>query len=241
MHHRISRTAARTALAGLATGGAVALVLVAAPGWAHVTITPDTAEQGGDAAIGFVVPTESDTASTTKIAVYMPEGHPIASVDVRPHPGWSVKVVTTKLSTPLHSDDGDVSQAVASVTWTADSKKDAIHPGQYDEFDLSVGPLPDVSSLTFKALQTYSDGTIVRWIDPPAPAGEPEPAHPAPKLVLLPASDTGSSGSSGSMLSMASSGVGGGGKATAALGLSIVAVLLAFGALANSLRRRGPG
>ena len=147
------------------------VVLVAAPGWAHVRIDPGTATQGEYTALSFRVPTESDSASTTKVQVFLPEDHPIASVSVKPHPGWHVQVVTTKLATPLTTDDGQVTEAVSRITWTPDSPTDAIKPGEYDEFDISVGPLPEVSSLTFKALQTYSDGTVVRWIDPPAAGG----------------------------------------------------------------------
>jgi hypothetical protein len=137
----------------------------------------------------------------------------------------------------LSSDDGQVTEAVSSITWIPDSKKDALKPGEYDDFDVSVGPLPKVSSLTFKALQTYSDGTVVRWIDPPAPEGQPEPDHPAPTLTLLPASDQ----PAGDMGTSSGAGSGSGssdGKATTALVLSIVAFLLGLGALGSSLVRR---
>ena len=53
---------------------------------------------------------------------------------------------------------------------------------QFQEFDVSLGPLPDIDQIVFKALQTYSDGEIVRWIDEPAAGTEPE--HPAPVLKL---------------------------------------------------------
>ena len=37
--------------------------------------------------------------------------------------------------------------------------------------------MPKVDSVTFKALQTYSDGSIVRWIDEPSP-GSPNRTGP---------------------------------------------------------------
>ncbi|MER5640982.1 DUF1775 domain-containing protein [Kitasatospora sp. NPDC002227] len=43
--------------------------------------------------------------------------------------------------------------------------------------------------LVFKALQTYDDGTVVRWIDETR-AGQPEPQHPAPVLTLTKASSS---------------------------------------------------
>jgi uncharacterized protein YcnI len=229
------RKAARVALGTLATVVSACLVLLAAPSWAHVTVTPATATQGGYTALGFRVPNEADSASTTKVQVFLPQDHPLASVSVKPHPGWHAKVVTRKLATPLSTDDGEVTEGVYSITWTADSRQDALQPGEYDDFDISVGPLPAVSSLTFKTLQSYSDGTVVRWIDPPAPEGEPEPEHPAPTLALTAASaDPAGSSDAGS----GDSGGGGDGTATAALVLSIIAVLLGGGALVTGLRRR---
>ena len=231
-HPTTLRRAARRALRTLAAAGAACLVLVAAPGWAHVTVDPGTATQGGYTALSFRVPNETDSTSTTKVQLFLPQDHPLASVSVRPHPGWHAKVVTKKLATPLSTDDGEVTEGVYSITWTPDDRQDALQPGEYDEFDISAGPFPKVSSLTFKVLQTYSDGTVVRWIDPAAPEGQPEPEHPAPVLTLVPAShapaDTaGTTSDSGDT------------TATVALVLSIVAVLLGATALgAASLRKR---
>src|SRR4051794_15273688 len=153
---RTTRVVLRT-LAALASGW---LVLVAAPGGAHVEIDPGTATQGGYTAISFRVPNETDATSTTKVQVFLPQDHPLASVSVKPLAGWHVAVVGKKLPAPLATDDGEVTEAPYRITWTADSKKDAIAPGEYVDFDLSVGPLPEVSSLTFKTLQTYSDGSV---------------------------------------------------------------------------------
>ena len=45
--------------------------------------------------------------------------------------------------------------------------------------------------MTFKAIQTYSDGQVVSWIEEPAAGSNQEPEHPAPTLTLAPASDSG--------------------------------------------------
>jgi uncharacterized protein YcnI len=165
----------------LATG--VAVFGFAAAAQAHVTIDPNQATQGGYARIAFRVPTESDTASTTKVDVFLPTVHPVASVSTMPVPGWTVHVTTSKLATPLVDDDGNqVTEAVSQITWTA-SPDGAIRPGQFQEFPVSLGPLPKTDQLVFKALQTYSDGTVVRWIDLTTP-GQAEPEHPAPVLAL---------------------------------------------------------
>ena len=67
----------------------------------------------------------------------------------------------------------------------------SIPPGHFQQFVVSVG-LPDATGpLVFKALQTYSDGTVVRWIEVPT-AGGAELDHPAPTLQLTAAAaDTG--------------------------------------------------
>jgi uncharacterized protein YcnI len=171
--------------------GAVSLLGVlatASAAQAHVTVNPNEASQGGYTRIAFRVPTESDTTSTTKLEVDLPTDQPIASVAIQPVPGWTGTLVKTKLPKPITNDDGEVTQAVTQITWTANSADTAIKPGQFQEFPVSLGPLPKTGSITFKALQTYSDGSIVRWIDLVTP-GQAEPDHPAPVLTLTPASD----------------------------------------------------
>lgn len=164
--------------------GAAVTVLAAQVAAAHVTVNPSQASQGGYAKLAFRAPTESATASTTSLEVDLPTDHPILSVLTQPVPGWTAHVVKTKLATPLAGEDGQVTEAVSSITWTGGS----IPPGQFQEFNVSVGPLPkDTDKLVFKALQTYSDGTVVRWIDLPTTA-VPKPEHPAPTLTLTSAS-----------------------------------------------------
>jgi periplasmic copper chaperone A len=180
----------RTLRAAVTVGAAtvVAVLGFAGVAQAHVTVNPSDASQGGYTRIAFRVPTESDTASTTKLEVALPADKPIASVAIMPVPGWTATMETTKLATPIKTDDGDtVTEAVTKITWTANSADTAIKPGQFQEFPVSLSPLPKTDKLVFKALQTYSDGKIVRWIDETV-EGQPEPEHPAPVLKLSAAS-----------------------------------------------------
>jgi periplasmic copper chaperone A len=183
----------RTNLVRAGVGVAVTALAVlgfAAPASAHVTVNPNTASQGGYTKVSFRVPNETDSADTNKLEVTMPEGHPLASVSLKPVAGWTAVAEKTKLTTPIKSDDGDITEAITKITWTADATA-VIKPGQFQEFDVSLGPLPtDADQLEFKALQYYSDGTIVRWIDESAPGGA-EPEHPAPVLKLTKASKDG--------------------------------------------------
>lgn len=174
----------RSLLARAATIAATVAAItlgVAGPASAHVTVNPKEATQGGYTKITLRVPNEKDNANTTKVEVNLPTDSPIASVSLKPLTGWTAQTETAKLATPIKSDDGEITEAVTKITWTADANS-AIKPGQFQEFDVSLGPLPETDQLVFKALQTYSDGDVVRWIDEPSSGTEPE--HPAPVLKL---------------------------------------------------------
>jgi uncharacterized protein YcnI len=111
------------------------------------------------------VPNERDDASTVRLEVAFPADHPIKNATPSALPGWTATV--TK---------GDT---VSSIVWTGGQ----IQPGTYQEFPVSVAVPAESGTLTFKALQTYSSGEVVRWIDA-TEEGQPEPEHPAPTLVV---------------------------------------------------------
>jgi uncharacterized protein YcnI len=205
---------------------------------AHVSVSSPDAAQGGFGKIVFRVPNESDTASTVKLRIQLPTDNPFASVSTEPVPGWTATVTRTALNPPLKDDDGnEITDAVSVVEYAADQGNPGIGPGQFQEFSLSVGPFPDADSLSFSAVQTYSDGTETAWIDPTV-EGQPEPEHPAPTLTLASSSssssDGGSAASSGS--SGSSSDGGSSSTATVALILSIVALVLGIGGVVLGLR-----
>jgi uncharacterized protein YcnI len=241
----------RLRLLGGAALAAVAILATAGSAFAHVEVNPDTATQGGEATFGFQVPNEQESASTTKVQVQLPADQPLGSVAVKPHPGWTFTVTKAKLATPIKTDDGEVTEAISSITWTATSPASAIKPGEFDQFDVSAGPLPKADSMEFKTLQTYSDGTVVRWIEPENADGS-EPEHPVPTLNLTPAVAEGASASAaptGSAIAAKSSTTASGSSAASqssvntAMRLSLAALIVgliaaALGALA--LRRRSP-
>jgi uncharacterized protein YcnI len=165
------------ALMGLAGGIGTGI----GPASAHVTVNAQGATQGGYAKLAFRVPNERDNASTVKVEVNIPAETAIASVSVRPTPGWTATAEKSKLATPLKAHGEDIAEAVTKITWTAPGSE--VKPGQFQEFEVSAGPLPEVDQIVFKALQTYSNNEIVRWIDEPTTGGE-EPEHPAPVLKL---------------------------------------------------------
>jgi uncharacterized protein YcnI len=186
--------ASRIAAAGAAAG--VTVLALSVPAFAHVTVQPEgDAAKGGYAVVDFKVPNERDNASTTKLEVNFPTDHPLASVMPEPMPGWKIDVTKSKLDKPLEMHGEKISEAVTKVTWTADGK--GIEPGYFEKFPVSIGQLPeDTDQLVFKALQTYSNKEVVRWIEVPQ-EGQEEPDNPAPVLELSAASEDGHHASSG--------------------------------------------
>ena len=196
----------------LPAGAAGALTLaLAAPAAAHVTVQPGEATQGGYGAFAFRVPTERPDAGTVKLEVTLPAEHPIRSVRTKPMPGWTVSLTKN-------------GETVRTITWTAGPGV-RIGPGEYQEFDVSAGPLPeDTDHLVLPVVQTYDSGEIVAWDAPPAEGAEPE--HPAPVLELIPEEDAGAmeptaGTATASGADTTARWVGGAGLAVGALGLGV--------------------
>jgi uncharacterized protein YcnI len=167
-------------------GGALALAFIAAtPAAAHVTVQPGEAPKGGYAKLAFRVPNESETAGTVKLEVTFPLDSPVASLRTKPMAGWTAEVRKEKLPKPVKSGDAEITEGVRSVVWTAQPGV-RIGPGEFDEFEVSGGPLPDnTDQLQLPATQTYDDGTVVSWNAPPPAPGAEEAEHPAPLLKLV--------------------------------------------------------
>ncbi|SBS72595.1 Nuclear export factor GLE1 [uncultured Mycobacterium sp.] len=143
-------------------------VLTAATAGAHVHVDADHPVRGGYALVTFQVPNESEKGSpTTKVTVSLPN---IASVSTDVMPGWSADL-----------DRDATTGTYRSVTFTA-SPNAGIGVGQFELFPISI-TLPDADSVTFPVVQTYADGTVEHWDQPPLPNGD-EPEYPAPVLAL---------------------------------------------------------
>jgi periplasmic copper chaperone A len=182
----VRRTATRLALALSAAGvGVIALPMSAQ---AHVSIDPGEVAGGGFAVVAFRVPNERDDASTTRVRVILPQDQPLGSVQTTAVPGWRVQTATRKLDEPIEMFGAKLDTVVSQVTWTATAG--GVRPGQFEDFELSLGQLPESGRLNFTALQSYSSGEQVRWNEVAADAAT-EPEHPAPSLLLTAPSDEG--------------------------------------------------
>jgi uncharacterized protein YcnI len=183
---RISPVTRISAALGAGTLFAIAAPLAAS---AHVTINPDAAEAGSYAVVTVKVPNESDTATTTKVQLSLPEDTPFTSVRYVPVAGWTAELVRETLPEAVTVNDTEVTEAVTAIIWTAEAGSE-ISDGQLQQFSVSLGAVPDVGSVTLPAIQYYSDGTQVEWVEVEADA-----AKPAPVLYINDEAPTDSHGS----------------------------------------------
>lgn len=135
---------------------------------AHTEFDLDEVAPGSIVSLNLFVENESSTAGTTIIELRFPE--PLVIVEVPAVDGWTVAPV-----------DGSVGGEAIGVLWS----RDTAGPGEDPNLPLTIGPLPaSEGRLQFKVVQTYSDGSVDRWIED-WPAGSPEPQQPGPILDLV--------------------------------------------------------
>ena len=132
-------------IVGILVVSAVAAVLASPSAFAHVDAILDGGGAGKTGLITLRVPAESGNPATTKVEVRIPDDIQIRTVLARPIAGWELDIKKRKTNPPIYKDDGTpVNEVVSSVTWTATGP--GILPGQFDDFVLEAGPLPDVAA-----------------------------------------------------------------------------------------------
>jgi uncharacterized protein len=216
----------------VAVATAIATLAIPAAAQAHVTVQPNAAAAGAFTVLDVRVPTERDNASTSKVDVQFPSGFAAASYQAVP--GWKVRVIKKKLATPVQTDDGPITEGVDRMVWTRTSRRGGIKPAQFQDFPISVQiPGKAGDKLTFKALQTYSNGEVVRWI------GAPGSDAPAPQVSVTGAAKAAAASSHGSMGGTITTSAGGPSKPAAATGSSSDALPIGIGAFALLLAGGG--
>ncbi len=160
----------------------------------------------------------------------MPPGFGDASYE--PVAGWTVRETRRKLATPITTEHGDTrTDELATVSFTAAPGK-GIEPGQFQDFGLSLG-LPDKAAgtkLTFKALQTYESGEVVRWI------GAEGSDRPAPVVTLVASSGEHAAAAAAAPAVTVNDDDGGNGLAIVALIVGALGLLAGGAALAAKRR-----
>jgi uncharacterized protein YcnI len=133
--------------------------------WAHVVVSPKEVPADSYQVLTVRVPTEKDIP-TTGIRVEVPEGFTAAGV--RPVPGWESEF----------EEDGGV---VRAITWSGGE----IQPREFQEFAIQAKAPEETGEYSWRAFQTYQDGSVVEWTGPPEEEGaEEESEDKGPAAVL---------------------------------------------------------
>ena len=206
---------------------ALGALLLAPAAFAHVTLNPGEWEAGGFARFAVRVPNERPNADTTEVTVQFPES--VISASFQPVPGWKRTIEMATLDEPVEVFGEQVTERIASVTWSGGT----IAPGEFQEFGVSFQvPETPGESLIFPSIQTYSNGEIVRWVDP-----DPEAETPAPQVTVLPPAQEEGGGGTGesSDEETAAPAQAGGESEDEGDGLATVALILGIAGLAAGL------
>lgn len=151
----------------MAAGAAVLSMIVPQVALAHVTVKPAEAPVAKYTNFSVGVPVEKDVP-TIGIRLVIPVGLTAVSPNVKP--GWTI--ATQKTGNGMHDQ-------VTEISWTGGT----IPAGQRDEFLFTAKTPADATTVTWKAYQTYADGTIVSW-DRDAESDE-ENIGPASKTNII--------------------------------------------------------
>jgi len=220
-----------------ATGWLVLAGALALPAEAptHVTVHPNRLPAGSFQELDVRVPNEEKNTNTSRLAVRFPPG--FVEVSTGYLPGWNVKVLTSKLAKPVQTDERAITEQVREVIWSGGK----IPPETFLNFPVST-MIPETAGkvLTFKAVQTYDNGKVVRWI------GTPSSDQPAPTVnvtgkhgVVQDVAGTGAATSQPASTSTKSSSKGASkGLGIAALVVAILALIAGLIALALVIGRR---
>ncbi len=159
----------RSTLPTVVCAALAALVLVPLAA-GHAELNPDESPAGGFAKFVLHVENEEAAASTVKVVVRFPES--VATATFARTPGWARTVTWLLLDQPVTDSEGiEIAERIVTVTWKTSTVK---QPPEEVEFGFSFEvPNEPGATISFPTVQTYSDGTVVRWIGPP---GSDEPA-----------------------------------------------------------------
>lgn len=144
---------------------------------AHISLHPNTIPAGAFATLDVRVPGEQEGAYVKKVDVLFPPG--FVGVDYENVPGWSTKLIETKLATPIKEGGETIDTEVSQIVWTWVGPLGKVGNGQFINLPLSLAAPADAAgkALEFRTVQTYSNGQVVHWIEPSL-----EAEHPSPRI-----------------------------------------------------------
>ena len=139
--------------------GLSAMLVMSVPAWAHVVVSPEQVTAGDYETLTVSVPPEKEIP-TTQIRVEVPEGFLLSGV--QPVPGWE----------HTFQEDGGV---VTAVTFSGGE----IRPQEFQQFLVQAQAPEEPGKYSWKAFQTYEDGSVVEW------TGAPDSEEPASVVEVV--------------------------------------------------------
>jgi uncharacterized protein YcnI len=196
----------------------LSLTLFAGAAYAHVVVYPQQSTQGAYEKFTVRVPSEKKGIATVKVEVRFNPAE-VSVSRFEPMAGWTYQTTA------------DASGAITSVVWTAQG--DGLKDTEFAEFNMQGRVADKAAAITWKAYQTYKDGSVVEWVgaaDSDTPASVTKVSPKPAGANAAGAHDSGTAATTG--------GAGGENGAKLPLILSIVAVVLGALALIVALSRR---
>jgi uncharacterized protein YcnI len=191
------------------------MVMFAGMASAHVVVYPQETTQGVYEKFTVRVPSETPDTNTTKVEIKFPDGVTISRVE--PKADWKYEL------------SKDNTGKITGVVFTATGA--GLASTEFTEFNLSGKVAADAKTLSWKAYQTYKNGSIAEWV---GAAGSDKPAS-----VTNVKAASGSTDSHGHDTGSSASGHSEeGSDSSLPLILSIAAVVLGALALIVSLTRK---
>ncbi|PWW53710.1 DUF1775 domain-containing protein [Actinokineospora spheciospongiae] len=143
--------------------GAIAL---SSPATAQVSIVPDRADGGGTRTFAFRLANERTDTKSTRLELVFPATPPVPYVKVASAPGWTATIRPRPLDPPIEADGKVIREVVGALVFEGG----AIGPRQFEQFLVTMGPLPAEGRLLLGATQTFANGAVSRWDQNTAPA-----------------------------------------------------------------------
>ena len=191
---------------------------------AHVTLQPAAGRPADLQRYRVIVPNERQSQATTGVDLRMPAGITFALVEAAP--GWRSEIVKR-------------GSAISELRW----RGGRVPPGGYAELHFIARNPVRTGAIAWKALQRYSDGSVVRWIgspssDQPAPVTRLSESATPVDVVSTHGEAAPAATGGGSTARAAAASSSSGGRDGLTLGIAIAAAVLAAAALGLQLLRR---
>jgi uncharacterized protein YcnI len=133
---------------------------------ARVSIVPGAVPGGGTSVFAFRLANERPDTASTRLELTFPQDPPIAFAEVAGVRGWTATITPRELPEPIQAGDKTITEVVGSIVLSGGS----VGPGQFEQFLITLGPLPADGRLVLDAVQGYANGQSDTWTGATAPS-----------------------------------------------------------------------